>query len=333
MPLRNSSRWAGRWNQRRVLWAVWPLIPILSGCLAAPRPASQIVPVATGAAKDEASLGKVDTAVLPAGYWSSSSQHDPTALLVKGRRVAITGFAVELIDLQFQPPTPRQPAFKPLPIPFGGVGWAIIPGLAFEVIGLGRRTTPMSEDEQLALTNELYDAFEVDLRSRGFDVVPRDVVIASPANAGRLNRPVSKSTLLMLLNPIGSDTGQVLHTRTLGEPGLRRGGSRWSRRPEADLQILKEVGADIALDVRLRVGTYRKKAALEHRSIIRITTPEDQTILRARHSVLSDADVSKDSHFVPVAGRVVSVNPDEFTRELKAILPKFISLALVPSNK
>jgi hypothetical protein len=34
-----------------------------------------------------------------------------------------------------------------------------------------------------------------------------------------------------------------------------------------------------------------------------------------------------------VAGRVVSVNPDEFTRELKAILPKFISLALVPSNK
>jgi hypothetical protein len=127
--------------------------------------------------------------------------------------------------------------------------------------------------------------------------------------------------------------GQVLHTRTLGEPGLRRGGSHWSRRPEADLQILKEVGADIALVVRLRVGTYRKKAALEHRSIIRITTPEDQTILRARHSVLSDADVSKDSHFVPVAGRVVSVNPDEFTRELKAILPKFISLALVPSNK
>ena len=72
---------------------------------------------------------------------------------------------------------------------------------------------------------------------------------------------------------------------------------------------MKDTDADLALDVHLRVGTYRKKAALEYRSEIRSTTTEGRTTLKALHSILSDADVTSDTHFAPVVGRVVPVNP------------------------
>ncbi len=257
---------------------------------------------------------------------------DPVSALKKGRRAVITGFEVELVDLQFQPPSPRQPAFKPLPIPLSGVGLAMIPGLAFELVGIGRRSTPMPEIEQKALTSQLYDAFEADLRGRGIVVVPRDLAIASRGNAQGPENKVKASSPLMLLNPLGSDTGQVLHSRTIAEPGLAGGDSR-AGRSEADAAIMKQTGADLALDVHLRVGTYRKKAALEHRSEIRLTTAEGRTTLKALHSILSDADVTGDTHFVPVVGRVVPVNPEVFTSELKAILPKFVSLALAGETK
>jgi hypothetical protein len=210
----------------------------------------------------------------------------------------------------------------------------MIPGIAFEVIGIGRRSTPMPEAEQQTLTSQLYDAFEADLRGRGLVVVPRDRVIASPGNAERPRSPVNKTSPLMLLNPLGSDTGQVLHSRTITEPGLSGGrGKPWANRSEADVRIMKDTDADIALDVHLRVGTYRKKAALEHRSEIRLTTIDGRATLKARHSILSDADVTGITHFVPVVGRVVPVNPEEFTRELKAILPRFVSLALAGAKK
>jgi hypothetical protein len=313
----------------RPLWSILFVLPHLVGCLSAPKPASQVVAEVPRPKKGETPKADVDAAVLPAGYWSKSGDVNPASALERGRRVVITGFEVELVDLQFQPPIPRQPAFKPLPIPLSGFGLTMIPGVVFEVVGFGRRSTPMPEAEQRALTSQLYDAFEADLRGRGLVVVPREDVIASRGNAERSKRPVEKSSPLMLLNPLGSDTGQVLHSRTVTEPGLGRGrGKFWDDRSEAGVRIMKDTNADVALDVRLRVGTYRKKAAMEHRSEIRLTTSEGHATLKARHSILSDDDVTGGTHFVPVVGRVVPVNPGEFTRELKAILPKFVSLAL-----
>jgi hypothetical protein len=269
--------------------------------------------------------------VPPSAYWSHSTDLDPNAMIHQGRRVVITAFAVELVDLQFQPRLPRQPILKPMPLYAGGLWFTAIPGVALEVIGVGRRCTPFAESDQQLLTTQLYEAFEADLRARGLEVVQREVVIASPGNQSRPQQPVSKSSLLMILSPLGSDTGAVLHSRTMSEPGLGRGSSRWSHRPnQADLQILAETGADVALDIRLRVGTYRTKAALEHRSIIRMTTPDDMITLKAKHSILSDADVTTESRFIPIKGRVVPVDPGLFAQELKSILPKFISLALLP---
>ena len=317
----------------RLFWPILVVAPQLVGCLAAPKPASQVVAEVPKVKPGESPKSEVDAAVLPAGYWSKSGRVDPASALEKGRRVVITGFEVELVDLQFQPPSPRQAIFKPVSIPFSGAGLMMIPGLAFEVIGVGRRRTTMPEAEQKALTAQLYDAFEADLRGRGLLVVPRESVTAGLGRAGRPEDPVKNSNPLMLLNPLGSDTGQVLHSRTVAEPGLTPVDDRGAGRSEADARIMKETGADLALDVHLRVGTYRKKAALEHRSEIHLTTAGGRATLKALHSILSDADVTGPTHFVPVVGRVVPVDPMAFANELKAILPKFVSLALAGEKK
>ena len=244
--------------------------------------------------------------------------------------MVITGFDVELVNLQFQPKMEKQLLIKPPPFAYSVAGLA---GVGIELIGLGRRNTRLNEDEQRALTKELYAAFVDDLKGRGVDVISQETLAASPGFAGLSKRSVVKSSPLMLLNPLGTDTGQVMHTRTIAAPGLgvRR---RWSLgREAAQAEILGATHADVAIEVCLRVGVYRTKAALEHRSTFRLTTAEGQTLLKARASILSDADVIGETRFVPVAGRSVPVHAADFSRELKAMLPEFVSLALeAPAN-
>jgi hypothetical protein len=73
--------------------------------------------------------------------------------------------------------------------------------------------------------------------------------------------------------------------------------------------------------VRLRVGTYHKKAALEQDSVIRWTAAMGPITLTARQALLSDGEVTDSSRFIPVAGRVEPVLWDEFVREADSVLP------------
>ena len=88
----------------------------------------------------------------------------------------------------------------------------------------------------------------------------------------------------------------------------------------------------MALAVRLRVGTFREQPALEHRSVIRLTTCEGSTTLRACHSLVSDLDVVDSARFRPIVGRIEPIDSGMFSSELTAMLPKFIALALVESK-
>ncbi len=132
----------------------------------------------------------------------------------------------------------------------------------------------------------------------------------------------------MVLNVIGSDTGTVLHTRTVAAPGLCVLQGSPHARAAAEARILQETRADAAVAVRLRVGLFREKPALEHRSVIRLTTCEGSTTLRACHSLVSDLVVTDPSRFRPIVGRIEPVDAGMFSSELTAMLPKFIALAL-----
>jgi hypothetical protein len=82
------------------------------------------------------------------------------------------------------------------------------------------------------------------------------------------------------------------------------------------------------LAVRLRVGTFRSKPALEHRSVIRIATREGSTTLRARHSLVSELVATGPTRIRPIVGRIEPLDSEVFSHELTAMLPRFVAPAL-----
>jgi hypothetical protein len=302
---------------------------VLAGCLAAPKQASKITPEPVTQTSHQGV--KIDL-VMPAGYWKQSGPADAAQIIRNSRRAVITEFAVELIDLQSQGPFERQMAVNPPPMIFGPLisldGLTFIAALSVNVVGLGRNNVQMSDDKQQALAGSLYNYYESDLLRRGLAVVPTSALLASPGYARFKAKPVVKSSLLKLLNPVGNDTGVVLRSRMVGAPGLGVVTCGVSERSAAEDRILRDTGADVAVGVRLRVGSFHKKAALEQGSVIRLTTAEGTSLFTAKHSILSDADVITEPHFKIFTGHIEPVVPDEFIRELASMLPKFLDLAI-----
>jgi hypothetical protein len=335
-------RWCGRWRRVALLLA----LPFVSGCFSPPRRASEVMGTPPTAPVPSELPTHVDEAGPTADFWERSGDLEPQVALGAGRRVVVTEFDVEFVDYQFQLPTPRQPIFKGPMISINPVHMAI------QAIGIGRKYTGMAEGEQQALASDLYDAFLQDFRRRGLELVSQDDLHASPGYAELPKESVVRSSPLLFLNTLGSDTGTVLHTQTVAAPGLciLQGSLRGSMgapgfldsrasglcvlqrsrvaRAAAEARILRETHADVALAVRLRVGLFRGKPALEHRSLVRLTTCEGSTTLRACHSLVSDLVVTDPSRFRPIVGRIEPVDPGMFSSELTAMLPKFIALAL-----
>jgi hypothetical protein len=79
--------------------------------------------------------------------------------------------------------------------------------------------------------------------------------------------------------------------------------------------------------VKLRVGSYHQKAALEQNSSIRWTARGRSITVTAQKALVSKSDVTTASHLIPFAGRTEPVRQEEFVRQLEAMLPAFIGLA------
>lgn len=302
---------------------------LLSGCLAAPKPASKILPEPVTQNHEQ---GIRTDLVMPAGYWSSSGPADAARVLQNCQRAVVSEFAIELIDLQSVGPLERQMAVNPPPMIFGPLvsidGLVFIGSLSVNILGLGRNNLQMSDDKQLALAGSLFNAYEADLLRRGLAVVPTNVLLSCPSYTKLKPQPVSNSSFFRLLNPMGSDTGVVLRTRMTGAPSLGVVTCGVFERTAAEEKLLHETGADVSIAIRLRVGSFHKKAALEQGSTIRLTTAEGATVFTAKRSILSDNDVIGEPRFKVFTGHIEPVQSEDFIRELSAMLPKFLELCL-----
>ena len=163
----------------------------------------------------------------PADGWKQSGDIDPQVALARGRRVVVTEFDVEFVSYQFQACKQHQLILVPKVHPL-------------ELIGIGRRYTELAAEQQRALAADLYNAFLQDLHSRGLELVPRDVLQASPAYVASCGEPVVGSSLLMMFNPLGSDTGTVMHTQTVAAPGLCVPKGSPHARAAAEARIVQE---------------------------------------------------------------------------------------------
>jgi hypothetical protein len=192
---------------------------------------------------------------------------------------------------------------------------------------VGTRLTPMSKVAQIKTTQALRDVFERYLRDAGLIIVPQEVITTSAGYAKLKPRRSVSSSWAIFLNPVPTDTGVVLRTHTVAAPGLGVATCSAAAMASAEAEIKRETGADVVLSVKLRVGTYYEKAALEQNSIIRWTAANGPVILTAQKSLASDVDVTDASRFIPVGRPIESVHPDQFVRQLEEMLPAFVGLA------
>jgi hypothetical protein len=323
-----------------LLWVVTLTAPLIAlvlsaGCTALPRPVSEVGFVAN-APNAAAALVPPEVA---GQYWKRNQSHEiklvpagivsiiertgpPDEELTKGCRVAITEFSVEFVDVQFKNPFGHPTMIKSPPAP----ALPVQPGM--EPSGVGTSLTPMSNADQINMSQALHDVFERHLRENGLTIVPQKTVTASAGYAKLKPKPSVSSSWALFLTPESTETGVVFRTHTVAAPGLGVATCSAAAMAAAEADIKRETDADVVMAVKLRVGTYHKKVALEQNSIIRWTAANSPITLTAQRALVSDADVTDESHFIPVAGGTEPVHQDEFVRQLEKMLPVFIGLAL-----
>ncbi len=326
-----------------LLWVVTltaPLIALMlsAGCTVLPGPVSEVgfvttAPNATAALVPPDAAGQYwkrvqsrEIKLVPTGIVSIIERAGPADdELTKGRRIAITEFSVEFVDVQFRNPFGHPTLIKSSRAPMPTPTMPDQPGM--ELSGVGTRMTPMSMADQINASQALHDIFEQHLRENGLIIVPQKAVTACAGYAKLKARPSVSSSWALFLKPESTDTGVVLRTHTVAAPGLGVATCGAAALASAEAEIKRETDADVVMAVKLRVGTYQNKAALEQNSIIRWTAANSSIILTAQKALVSDADVTEASRFEPVAGRIEPVHQDQVVRQLEGMLPAFIGLA------
>ncbi len=91
--------------------------------------------------------------------------------------------------------------------------------------------------------------------------------------------------------------------------------------------LIREIGADAALQVRLRVGVRDGHASIEPGSTFRVVTPAGAGFLESRQPLISDEFVVERAQ-----GRI-SVYSEAFAAALKRLFRPYIAMALLASGR
>jgi hypothetical protein len=325
-----------------VLCLVWililtaPLIALMAtaGCAPLPRVASETGLVAT---RHDATPAAVPPEVAGEFWkrersreirlgrggivWILESSGPPDEELTVGRRVAITEFSVEFVDVRLENPFGRPTMINSSAAPTRAVQPRTGPS------GARTRQTPMPTADQIQLSEVLRDVFERHLREKGLIILPQTDVTASAGNANLTPRSSVNSPWAQILKPVTTDTGVVLRAHTVAAPGLGVATRNRAALASAESEIKRETEADVVMAVKLRVGIYHQKAALEQNSSIRWMTADRSITLTAQKSLVSESTVTDDSRLLPFAGRIELAHQEQFVRQLEAMLPAFVGLA------
>ena len=218
----------------------------------------------------------------------------PDEELTVGRRVAITEFSVEFVDVQFQNPFghPTMINSSPAQVPCAGPAWHRAERRWHEAnADVDRPIKSRCRRPFVTSSNDICEKY-------GLIIVPQTDVTASAGYAKLKPRPSVSSSWAHFLKPVTTDTGVVLRTHTVAAPGLGVATCGSAALASAESEIKRETGADVVMAVKLRVGTYHQKAALEQNSSIRWTAANSSITLTAQKSLVSDSDVTDASRLI-----------------------------------
>lgn len=209
------------------------------------------------------------------------------------------------------------------------------------VAGVGRRNYEFPEELKTSLPNELYDMFVAELTRQGFTVVPKATVSAAPAlakvNEGEEGAKKSGTS--------ESEQGKVQLYSVDGLPRAHAGFLSFNAggNYQAHAMVVHQVGADIGLRVKMRVGLHKGKATADEQSTIDVITgvstyeglggklnASAKVIgnVSSKQTLYYEVPVVDDKKFEAFKGDVYVVNADDYRDAISKMFPAFAAMGV-----
>lgn len=224
-------------------------------------------------------------------YWQRNSVPDMRKYGYK--RVAVTEFAVEFVTSKIE--------------------------------GDARKNVAYSQYLFDSLPSELYAMFVREVERHGVEVLPAAAVAKSRAYMRFDTIPNGYRPAMEGVYYASSDTGRVKQIEIYSAPGLnilKGAGGKDVEAVEADL--LKEVGADVALRVRLRLGCFAGHATLERGSTVWVLSRDVAGNLSQEKTLASDIRIIEEEK-----GASVDVWVPKYRAAVGEMFPPLISMAFL----
>lgn len=181
------------------------------------------------------------------------------------------------------------------------------------------------------LTDEMYASLVAEMQKRGRVVLPAEAVRGSKVYAGL--KTFDGSQTMIMDNAQRSDPDVGYPSGILVCPGGGLGlvyGTYKGPVEEAAIAMLKELDADVAAAVRIRVSVFRGSATIERGSKVWLLSRDAYGTGVMRRSLASDSGVLAREEFQVVYPDRISVDGDAFAAAIHKLFPTVIGLALQP---
>ncbi len=291
-------------------WALAALaLALTAGC--------HSVPVTTSTAGLESAQGVADAAGL---YWEAKGVPE----IPHGERVtaAIVEFTVEYVTVKLQGVTKSQPVVF-------GTEYSTA-GFVATTVGLGKETYTFSKELKTALPDVMYEEFVRQLTERGFDVLPQETVTAGKSYALFSKRKAGSTGAFQGLNVTGSDTGnpkriEVYPAGVLSVLGYGRDVSI----NRAMRETARELGVDVVLRARFRLGAYGELASIERDSLMWVATADEVGELRSARSLVSPESAAEYKGFTLFSGQRYTVDADKYAAAIKEMFGSYVAMEVM----
>ncbi len=287
---------------------------VLGGCHAEPK-TLRAVELQTPAARAEAAEE----------YWAGRGSGGLDA--GRHRRVVITEFVLEFVTEKRESGGLISDRQKIVDVPTGFLSAGVMAS------GLKRKVIEYEDEMCRQLPDVVFRQVRAGLQAGGFEVLPSGRVVGAAAYQGFETEAEGRASLLKRINVFSSDTGRVLAARRYPADGLQviraaRGGDEAA----VERALLAELGADVSLRIRFRLGIFDDRVSIERGSAITVTRADGAGVWESRRSLLSDVQVVTDDGFMPVAGKVLQLNEAAYRSAVERLAEAYFGLALEASE-
>lgn len=191
-------------------------------------------------------------------------------------------------------------------------------------------TYPSGFPRQLA--DEMYATLVTEMEKRGRVVLPAAAVRGSKVYAGLKTFDGSEAMIMDTAQRSDPDVGYPSGILICPGGGLGRVyGTYKGPVEEAAIAMLKELDADVAAAVRIRVSVFRGSATIERGSKVWLLSRDAYGTGVMQRSLASDTGVLTRQEFQVVYPDNISVDGDAFAAVIRKLFPTVIGLALQPT--